>query len=130
MRVAALAPRFQIGQDETIRKIFFGAVAIDPDSPPPGTYWGAASRSHAALYAAVLQPRRDGFADLVEVAREYGVKVLYEIHVGTVAVSCSAMVELLRDWIRSTSVPFMMCLTCCALAWKIRVWEWKYSAPT
>ena len=40
---------------------------------------------------------RSGFAEMVEVARECGVKVLYEIHVGTVAVSCSRSLELLRD---------------------------------
>ena len=96
VRVAALAPNFQIGQDETIRKIFSGAVAIDPDSPPMVRI-GAPRHDRTQPYMPQFLDARSGFADLVEVAREYGVKVLYEIHVGTVAVSCSRTLELLRD---------------------------------
>ena len=34
---------------------------------------------------------------MAEIAVDYGVKVLYEIHTGTVAVTCSRAWELLRD---------------------------------
>ena len=34
---------------------------------------------------------------MAELAREYGVKIIYEIHVGTIAVSASRTLELLRD---------------------------------
>ncbi len=96
VRVAALAPNVQLGQDDVIRKIFAGAVAIDPDCPPMVRI-GAPRHDRTAPYMPQFLAARSGFADLVEIAREYGVKVLYEIHVGTVAVSCSRTLELLRD---------------------------------
>ena len=96
VRVAALAPNVQLGQDDVIRKIFAGAVAIDLDCPPMVRI-GAPRHDRTAPYMPQFLAARSGFADLVEIAREYGVKVLYEIHVGTVAVSCSRTLELLRD---------------------------------
>lgn len=96
VRVAALAPNIQLGQDDVIRKIFAGAVAVDPDCPPMVRI-GAPRHDRTAPYMPQFLAARSGFADLVEIAREYGVKVLYEIHVGTVAVSCSRTLELLRD---------------------------------
>ncbi len=96
VRVAALAPNVQLGQDDVIRKIFAGAVAVDPDCPPMVRI-GAPRHDRTAPYMPQFLAARSGFADLVEIAREYGVKVLYEIHVGTVAVSCSRTLELLRD---------------------------------
>ncbi len=96
VQVVALAPNVQIGQDEIIRKIFAGAVAINPDSVPLVRI-GALSHDRTQPYMPQFLAARLGFAELVEVAREYGVKVLYEIHVGTVAVSCSRALELLRD---------------------------------
>ncbi len=96
LRVVALAPQAQVGQDDLIRKLFEGAVAIDPDRPPMVRV-GAPRHDRARPYMPQFLRARAGFADLTEVARGYGVKVLYEIHVGTVAVSCSRAIELLRD---------------------------------
>ncbi|MFT5088680.1 MAG: sugar phosphate isomerase/epimerase [Candidatus Latescibacterota bacterium] len=96
VQVAALAPNFQVGQDETIRKVFAGAVAIDAQKPPLVRI-GAPRHDRTKPYMPQFLAARHGFAQLVEMAREYGVKVLYEIHVGTVAVSCSRTLELLRD---------------------------------
>ena len=96
LRVVALAPQAQIGQDDLIRKLFEGAMAIDPEAPPMIRI-GAPRHDRTKPYEPQFLRARAGFADLVEVARGYGVKVLYEIHVGTVAVSCSRTVELLRD---------------------------------
>ncbi|MDA0335991.1 MAG: sugar phosphate isomerase/epimerase, partial [bacterium] len=48
-------------------------------------------------YMPQFDEARAGFARVTDRARSAGVKVLYEIHVGTVAVSCSRAAELLRD---------------------------------
>lgn len=96
LRVVALAPSVTLGQDDIIEKIFKGAAAIDPDRPPMIRV-GAPRHDRAKPYFPQFTEARAGFARLVEVARRHGVKILYEIHVGTVAVSCSRAVELLRD---------------------------------
>jgi sugar phosphate isomerase/epimerase len=96
VRVAALAPSVQLGQDEILRKLFEGAAAIDPIAPPMIRV-GAPRYDRARPYLPQFLASRAGFAQLAEVARGYGVKILYEIHVGTVAVSCSRTLELLRD---------------------------------
>ncbi|MEW6754191.1 MAG: sugar phosphate isomerase/epimerase [Candidatus Latescibacterota bacterium] len=96
VRVAALAPSALVGQDELIEKLFRGAVAIDPDVPPLVRI-GAPRQDRTQPYLPQFLAARAGYAQLVERARPYGVKVLYEIHVGTVAVSCSRALELLRD---------------------------------
>ena len=96
VRVAALAPNFTYDQTEIIRKILSGAVAIDPDDPPLVRI-GAPRHDRTAPYQPQFLRARAGFADLAELAREYGVRVIYEIHVGTVAVSCSRAIELLSD---------------------------------
>ena len=96
VRVAALAPSCLIDQEEIIRKLFEGALAIDPDDPPLVRI-GAPRHDRTRPYLPQFLAARFGFAELVEMARSYGVKVLYEIHVGTVAVSCSRTLELLRE---------------------------------
>ena len=96
IRVIALAPSVTLGQDEVIQKVFKGAVAIDPDHPPMIRV-GAARHDRTKPYIPQFLEARAGYARLAEAARTYGIKVLYEIHVGTVAVSCSRAVELLRD---------------------------------
>jgi len=96
VRVAALAPSCLVDQGEIIHKLFKGPLAIDPDNPPMVRI-GAPRHDRTQPYLPQFAAARAGFAALVEVAREYGVKVLYEIHVGTVAVSCSRTNELLRD---------------------------------
>ena len=96
VRVAALAPNFTYDQTEIIRKIFTGALAIDADNPPLVRI-GAPRQDRSKPYMPQFMDARAGFAHLTELAREYGVKVVYEIHVGTVAVSAARTLELLRD---------------------------------
>ena len=96
LRVVALAPSVLLGQDEVLEKIFKGAAAIDPDHPPMIRV-GAARHDRTKPYVPQFLEARAGYARLAETARPYGIKILYEIHVGTVAVSCSRAVELLRD---------------------------------
>jgi len=94
--VAALAPNFTYEDTETVEKIFKGALAIDPNHPPLIRV-GAQRHDRTLPYQPQFLSARAGFANLVETAREYGVKIIYEIHVGTIAVSCSRTLELLKD---------------------------------
>jgi len=96
VRVAALAPSVLVGDDEVIDRIFRGALAIDPDRPPMVRV-GAPRHDRTQPYMPQFTAARAAYAALVEHAREIGVKVLYELHVGTVAVSCSRGLELLSD---------------------------------
>jgi len=96
VRVAALAPSVRVGEDAEILKIFRGARAIDPDRPPMVRV-GAPRHDRTQPYWPQFLAARAAYGALVETAREFGVKVLYEIHVGTVAVSCSRALELLHD---------------------------------
>ncbi len=96
VKVIAFAPRALIGDDDLIDRLFEGARAIDPDHPPMIRI-GAPRHDRALPYHPQFADAREGFAPLVDRAREGGVKVLYEIHTGTVAVSCSRTIELLRD---------------------------------
>ena len=94
--VAALAPNFTYDRTETIEEILKGAVAIAPENPPLVRV-GAPGHDRNRPYQPQFLNARAGLANLVEMARVYGVKLVYEIHVGTVAVSCSRTLELLRD---------------------------------
>ncbi len=96
VQVAALAPNCQQDDGETIEKLFKGAVAINAEQPPMVRI-GASRHDRTQSYMPQFAAARSGFAHLVETARPYGVKVLYEIHVGTVAVSAARTLELLRD---------------------------------
>ncbi len=96
VRVAALAPNCLLDDLETVHKLFKGAVNIDPDNPPMVRI-GASRHDRTQPYIPQFMAARSGYARLVEIAREYGVKVLYEIHVGTVAVSAARALDLLRD---------------------------------
>jgi len=96
VRVAALAPNFTYDQTEIIHKLCRGALAIDPDNPPLIRI-GAPRQDRTKPYLPQFLQARLGFANLVELAHEYGVKIIYEIHIGTVAVSASRTLELLRD---------------------------------
>lgn len=96
LRVAALAPNPQYHETDVILKLFKGALAIDPDRPPLVRV-GAPSHDRAKPYWPQFHQARAGFASLTELAREHGVKVIYEIHTGTVAVTASRTLELLRD---------------------------------
>jgi sugar phosphate isomerase/epimerase len=86
----------QVGQGEEIDKLFRGALAIDPHVPPMVRV-GVPRHDRTQPYMRQFLAARAAYAGLVETAREFGVKVLYEIHVGTVAVSCSRALELLSD---------------------------------
>ena len=96
VQVVALAPNCLLHETELVHKLFKGAVAIDPEQPPMVRI-GAPKYEHKRSYISQFLEARAGFANLVEMARPYGVKVLYEIHVGTVALTASRATELLRD---------------------------------
>lgn len=96
VRVVALASAVSLGDWEHLEKLATGAKAVDPDRPPMIRV-GAARYDRAQPYLPQFLRARAGFAELVEWARERGVKILYEIHVGTVAVTASRAYELLRD---------------------------------
>lgn len=96
VRVAALAPKCLIDEEDEIRKLCAGAVALDANQPPLIRI-GAPAHDRTKPYMPQFQAARAGFAQVAEIAGDYGVKVLYEIHTGTVAVTCSRAWELLRD---------------------------------
>lgn len=96
LRVAALAPNFVYSETEVIVKLFKGALAIDPDRPPLIRI-GAPGHDRTKPYWPQFHAARAGFASLTELARTHGVKVIYEIHTGTIAVTASRTLELLRD---------------------------------
>ncbi len=96
VRVAALAPSVTYEKTDVVIKLFTGALAIDPENPPLIRI-GAPGQDRDRPYLPQFAEARAGFANLTELAREYGVKVVYEIHVGTVAVSAARTLELLRD---------------------------------
>ncbi|MDP6038091.1 MAG: sugar phosphate isomerase/epimerase [Candidatus Latescibacteria bacterium] len=97
VRVCALAPNFVYDQTDIIEKIFKGALAIDSENPPLIRI-GAQRHDRTQPYISQYLKARAGFATLVEIARDHGVKVIYEIHVGTIAVSASRTIELLEDF--------------------------------
>jgi len=94
--VAALAPNVLMDDRETIEKIFRGAVTIDGDNPPLIRI-GAPRHDRNEPYQPQFDAAREGYANLIPLAADIGVKMVYEIHVGTVAVSASRAWELLRD---------------------------------
>jgi len=96
VRVVALASAVSLGEWDHLEKLAAGAKAVDPDRPPMIRV-GAARYDREQPYLPQFLRARAGFAELVEWARERGVKILYEIHVGTVAVTASRAYELLRD---------------------------------
>ncbi len=96
VRVCAIAPNCTYDQTDIIEKIFKGALAIDPANPPLIRI-GAKRHDRTKPYIPQFLDARVGFAHLSEMARDFGVKVIYEIHVGTVAVSASRTIELLKD---------------------------------
>ncbi len=96
IKVIALAPQALVGEHELIDKLFAGALAIDPDEPPMIRI-GAPRHDRTKPYHPQFDAARADFSALTKKARERGVKALYEIHIGTVAVSCSRTIELLKD---------------------------------
>lgn len=96
VKVVALAPQALLNEHDLIDKLFAGALAIDPDDPPMIRI-GAPGHDRTLPYHPQFDEARAGFEALARKASECGVKALYEIHVGTVAVSCSRTIELLKD---------------------------------
>ena len=102
VRVCALAPRLWVDNQEVVDAVLDGAHAIDPEAPPmvrlsPPGY--DRTRPYAEQFAAV----REGIERLLPRARARGVKLLYEIHVGTVAMS-AARAHALLDGLDSAHV--------------------------
>ena len=102
VRVCALAPRLWVDHQEVVDAVLDGAHAIDPEAPPmvrlsPPGY--DRTRPYGEQFAAV----RAGIERLLPQARARGVKLLYEIHVGTVAMS-AARAHALLDGLDSTYV--------------------------
>ena len=102
VRVCALAPRLWVDNQEVVDAVLDGANAIDPEVPPmvrlsPPGY--DRTRPYAEQFAAV----REGIEVLLPQARARGVKLLYEIHVGTVAMS-AARAHALLDGLDSAHV--------------------------
>ena len=96
IEVVALAPQCKLGDGPHIDKLIEGAIAINEDEPPMIRIQGE-GHDRREPYQPQFDRVRKGFAELVEIARKRGVKILYEVHVGTVAVSASRTFELLRD---------------------------------
>ena len=102
VRVCALAPRLWVEKQEVVDAVLDGAYAIDPEAPPmvrlsPPGY--DRTRPYAEQFAGV----REGIEWLLPQARARGVKLLYEIHVGTVAMS-AARAHALLDGLDSAHV--------------------------
>jgi len=95
LRVVALAPQCRLGEDDHLGKLLAGAVAINPDAPPMIRVQ-AQPYDRTQPYAPQFDLARAGFARIAETARQQGVKILYEIHAGTLAVTASRTLELLR----------------------------------
>ena len=94
VRVCTLAPRLWPDKPEVVDAVLAGAYAIDPDAPPmvrlsPPGYDRA--RPYREQFAAV----RRGIEGLLPRTRVLGIKLLYEIHVGTVAMSAGRAHALL-----------------------------------
>ena len=96
------APRLWVDGQQVVDAVLDGAHAIDPEAPPmvrltPPGY--DRTRPYGAQFAAV----RAGIERLLPQARARGVKLLYEIHVGTVAMS-AARAHALLDGLDSAHV--------------------------
>ena len=96
IRVIAFAPRATINDHDLIDLLFEGARKIDADRPPMIRI-GAPPHDRTQPYLPQFGSAREGFSVVADRARAAGAKVLYEIHTGTIAVSCSRAIELLRD---------------------------------
>jgi len=95
LRVVALSPRVDLADASGTDLLFRAAVAIDPASPPmvrmdPPRY------NREAPYGPQFSAVRRMFASAITRARPYGVKILYEIHTGTQAMSATRAATLLE----------------------------------
>ena len=67
MRVAALAPKCLIDEEDEIRKLCAGAVALDADQPPLIRI-GAPAHDRTKPHMPQFQAARAGFAQVAEIA--------------------------------------------------------------
>ncbi|MEK7476155.1 MAG: sugar phosphate isomerase/epimerase [Candidatus Coatesbacteria bacterium] len=92
--VVALAPWVTAADAEATDILFRGAVAIDPKNPPMIRV-GVAGYDRAKPYLPQFDAARDAFAGAVKRAKPFGVKCIYEIHAGTLAMSATRASALL-----------------------------------
>jgi len=92
--VAALAPWVTASDAPACEVLFRGAVAIDPGSPPMVRV-GVAGYDRAKPYLPQFDAARKDFAGCVDRARPFGVKCIYEIHAGTLAMTATRARSLL-----------------------------------
>ena len=92
--VVALAPKAFVEDLPEVRKVFAGAVAIDAEQPPM-VRLDAAAHDRTRAYLPQFDAARSHYERALKLAHEFGVKVLYEIHAGRVAVTCSRTAALL-----------------------------------
>jgi sugar phosphate isomerase/epimerase len=94
VRVVALAPWVAASEAAATEVLFRGAVAIDPDRPPMMRV-AVAGYDRAKPYLPQFDAARSDFAGAVARAKPYGVKCIYEIHAGTLAMSATRAGALL-----------------------------------
>jgi sugar phosphate isomerase/epimerase len=88
IRVVALAPQVTASDAPATEIMFRGAAVIDPASPPMVRV-GVAGYDRAKPYLPQFDEARKAFAGAVERARPFGVRCIYEIHAGTLAMSAT-----------------------------------------
>jgi len=92
--VAALAPQVNAVDAPACEGLFRGAVSIDP-AKPPMVRVGVAGYDRSKPYLPQFDAARKAFAACVERARPFGVKCIYEIHAGTLAMTATRARTLL-----------------------------------
>ncbi len=95
LNVVALSPRVDLADHAGTDLLFRAAVAIDPAAPPmvrmdPPRY------DREKPYRPQFDSVRQLFAGACERAKPFGVKILYEVHTGTVAMSATRAATLLQ----------------------------------
>ena len=94
VRVCTLAPRLWPDKPEVVDAVLAGAHAIDPAAPPM-VRLSPPSYNPASPYREQFAAVRRGIEELLPRTQELGIKLLYEIHVGTVAMSAGRAHALL-----------------------------------
>ena len=92
--VAALAPWVNAADAPATEVLFRAAAAINPAAPPMVRV-AVAGYDRAKPYLPQFDQARREFAAAVERARPFGVKCIYEIHAGTLAMSATRASALL-----------------------------------
>lgn len=94
VRVVALSPHARLGDFEMVERLSQATLAIDPDRPPLLRV-DPARHDRNKPYLPQFLAVRSLFAEQAERQRPLGVKVIYETHVGTVAVTATRARALL-----------------------------------